>query len=318
MSTAYNTGRAIGFEEVPPVALELIGIDDSRQTEICHSLTVPPFRRPYGDPAWETLWPPFHFNCRTTVRAIYDQAEIDEAGGPEKFYSKGTPDFTPAEGFGRYPVDKCDAWWDLTDSMQTRAKEYGLAAEFVEAREKLIEPENAPGGITVDEGKVAETLNIHEGRIKDLDHEECVVVGGDGRHIATKRGTDHNVEVPPGAKGNIVTHNHPNGCCAFSADDIEDSVKLGVHRVRAVTGDGRFVSLGEGNGELNGSQMVADFKRDVPSGTKLFLKADAEAIRIHGPKRTGRQAVDELENIVNKWLIDNARKYGYIFTQGKI
>jgi hypothetical protein len=43
-ATAYNVGRAIGFEETPPVALELIGIDDARQTEICHSLTVPPFR----------------------------------------------------------------------------------------------------------------------------------------------------------------------------------------------------------------------------------------------------------------------------------
>jgi SPP1 gp7 family putative phage head morphogenesis protein len=137
-ATAYNAGRAIAFEEVPPIALELIGIDDTRQTEVCHSLTVPPFRRPYGDPVWDNMWPPFHFNCRTTVRGIYDESEIDEAGGPDKFYSQGAPDYTPAEGFGAYPVNKTDSWWDLTDAMRDRAEKYGLEAEFLEAKEKLI------------------------------------------------------------------------------------------------------------------------------------------------------------------------------------
>ena len=138
-STAYNVGRAIGFEEVPPIALELIGIDDDRQTETCHALTVPPFRRPYDDPVWDTMWPPFHFNCRTTVRAIYDQSEIDDAGGEEKFYSKSNPDYKPAEGFGKYPIEKSDSWWDLTDAMQDRAQEYGLTNEFEQAKEKLID-----------------------------------------------------------------------------------------------------------------------------------------------------------------------------------
>ena len=143
-STAYNVGRAIGFEDVPPIALELIGIDDMRQTETCHALTVPPFRRPYGDPVWQSLWPPFHFNCRTTVRAIYDESEIEEAGGPDKFYSQGTPDYQPDKGFGAYPVDKTDTWWDLTDAMRARAKKYGLEAEFLEAKDLLIGGEPVP------------------------------------------------------------------------------------------------------------------------------------------------------------------------------
>jgi len=141
-ATAYNVGRAIGFEEVPPIALELIGIDDDRQTETCHSLTVPPFRRPYNDPVWDTMWPPFHFNCRTTIRGIYDQSEIDDAGGEDKFYSRSNPDYKPAEGFGKYPIDKSDSWWDLTDAMQDRAQEFGLEVEFMAAHNSLIEPEN--------------------------------------------------------------------------------------------------------------------------------------------------------------------------------
>ena len=158
-ATAYNVGRAIGLEETPPVALELIGIDDARQTEICHSLTVPPFRKPYDDPVWEHLWPPFHFNCRTTVRAIYDESEIEDAGGPDKFYTHGAPDYTPDKGFGAYPLDKSDKWWNLTSAMEVRAEEYGLELEFMEARKKLIEPENTSPNDPLEEAAIREAEN---------------------------------------------------------------------------------------------------------------------------------------------------------------
>ena len=171
-STAYNVGRAIGFEEVPPIGLELIGIDDHRQTEICHSLTVPPFRRPYDDPVWDTMWPPFHFNCRTTIRAIYDQSEIDDAGGEEKFYSKSNPDYKPAKGFGKYPIEKSDSWWDLTDAMQERAKEHGLEVEFMSARERLIESDdNQPADVAEEAArKSAEEFARNELEIEHVDY----------------------------------------------------------------------------------------------------------------------------------------------------
>jgi len=168
-ATAYNVGRAIGFEETPPVALELIGIDDARQTEICRSLTVPPFRRPYGDPVWEHLWPPFHFNCRTTVRAVYDESEIEDAGGTDKFYTRGAPDYTPEKGFGTYPLDKNDTWWDLTDAMKERAEEYGLEAEFMEAREKLTGPEDASPDDPLEEAARKEAENYARDNL-GLDH----------------------------------------------------------------------------------------------------------------------------------------------------
>jgi hypothetical protein len=60
-ATAHNAGRAMDFEAFPPVALELVGIQDARQTSICYELTRQPFIRPYNDPVWQTLWPPFHF-----------------------------------------------------------------------------------------------------------------------------------------------------------------------------------------------------------------------------------------------------------------
>jgi hypothetical protein len=131
----HNAGRAMGFEADPPIALELVGVNDLRQTEICRTLTDPPFIRPYGDPVWKTLWPPFHFSCRTYVRGIYDQAELDELGGASKVYAQGNY-AAPAKGFGGYPLDK-ESYWRLTAEMVKRAKEYGIDGEIAAAAEKL-------------------------------------------------------------------------------------------------------------------------------------------------------------------------------------
>jgi len=140
-TTIYNAGRAMAFEEVPPIALEFIGIIDSRQTDICHALSNPPFIRPYGDPVWRdgNHYPPLHFGCRSTVRGIYDQAEIDDAGGSDKFYSKEDRNFKPQKGFGSHPLDR-ESYWRLTPGMIKRARDYGIDGEIATAAIKLGMP----------------------------------------------------------------------------------------------------------------------------------------------------------------------------------
>jgi hypothetical protein len=131
----HNAGRAMGFEAEPPLALELVGITDERQTEICRTLTNPPFIRPYNDPVWKKLWPPFHFSCRTYVRGIYDEAELEAYGGAGAAYRQGT--YTaPAEGFGAYPLDK-ESYWRLTPEMAERAKQCGIDGEIAAAAARL-------------------------------------------------------------------------------------------------------------------------------------------------------------------------------------
>jgi len=134
-AASHNAGRAMGFEADPPLALELVGIRDSRQSDICAALTSQPFVRRYDDPIWKTLWPPFHFSCRTMVRGIYDKAELDEYGGAEKLYKQGQP-VKPQKGFGAYPLDK-ESYWRLTPEMIHRAKEYRIDGEIVVAAQKL-------------------------------------------------------------------------------------------------------------------------------------------------------------------------------------
>jgi len=140
-TTIYNAGRAKAFEEVPPIALEFIGIVDSRQSDMCRALSDPPFIRPYNDPIWRDgyHWPGLHHCCRSTIRGIYDPSEIDDAGGPDKYYSKTDRDFKPQKGFGGYPLDK-ESYWRLTPEMIKRARDYGIDGEIAAAAIQLGMP----------------------------------------------------------------------------------------------------------------------------------------------------------------------------------
>lgn len=130
VQTAYNAGRMMGYEQDKPLALELVVIDDARTTDICRQYAGG-FVRPYDDPFWKTHIPPFHFNCRTTVRAIYDESEI-----PEQWSSKADVE-EPAKGFGNNPVVD-DSWWKELESQVRQAKMYGVQGEIEKAKSILI------------------------------------------------------------------------------------------------------------------------------------------------------------------------------------
>lgn len=127
--SSYNTGRMLGFESDPPIALQFIGIEDSRQTEICHSLSN--IIKPYGDPFWDSRIPPLHFGCRSTIRGIYDESEL-----PAKYPE--APKIEAAKGWGFNPL-KDDHWFEMFPEMEARAENYGLLHEIEFARKKLIE-----------------------------------------------------------------------------------------------------------------------------------------------------------------------------------
>lgn len=128
VQTAYNTGRMMGFEEDKPLALHFVGIEDSRQTDVCHSLSN--VIRPYDDPLWEKYIPPLHFGCRSTVRAIYDEDELPDEWTSLEGIEK------PAKGFGTNPLEN-DSWWNELSSQVARAKEYGVQGEIEAAKVAL-------------------------------------------------------------------------------------------------------------------------------------------------------------------------------------
>ena len=130
VQTAYNAGRAMGFAEDKPLALELVIIDDLRTSDICRQYAGKRFILPYDHPFWQTHWPPFHFNCRTTVRAIYDESEIPESWSNPKDIEDSN------NGFGANPLAN-DDWWRELESQVRQAKMYGVQGEIEAAKTAL-------------------------------------------------------------------------------------------------------------------------------------------------------------------------------------
>ncbi len=124
--TAYNAGRLMQFEKSSPDALELIVIDDQRTSDICQPLKG--IVLPYDHPFWKKNWPPFHFNCRTTVRGVYKNDP--EWKSVQRVSAKTLRKrFTPQKGFGGNPIDS-GAYWMMLPEMFSRGLQTGAIHEF--------------------------------------------------------------------------------------------------------------------------------------------------------------------------------------------
>ena len=137
--TAYNAGRLMQYKDNWPPAWELLFIQDKRQSDTCKDLAhlVGEKAIPSDHHFWKTYgFPPYHFNCRTTFRAVYD---YELKGGEITVVrpSKATleENFHIQDGFGGNPLEK-ESWWKITQSMVKRAEKYGILDDIVaKARE---------------------------------------------------------------------------------------------------------------------------------------------------------------------------------------
>ncbi len=128
IQTDYNAGRAMEMEDNKPEFLEFIGIEDGRQTDICsiRSGTI----LPYDDPWWEDNWPPLHFNCRSTVRAIYkEEAEVLGLKADLTAPKVARKSDHVQSGFGANPA-KNPNYWKPTPAQMTRMKDAGIQEEL--------------------------------------------------------------------------------------------------------------------------------------------------------------------------------------------
>ena len=133
--SAYVAGKLQRYEGTGAKAYQLMVIDDSRTTDICRSLLR---QSGYGMvlPVDHEFWkkygfPPYHFNCRTSVRAVYSsqigyKKEILDNVGISKFKN-----FRVQKGFGGNPVDK-ESWWKMTESMKAQAEAFGLLGDILQ------------------------------------------------------------------------------------------------------------------------------------------------------------------------------------------
>ncbi|WP_252714498.1 phage head morphogenesis protein [Treponema phagedenis] len=140
VQTAYTAGRLTQYASNPPYAWELLVIQDGRTTDICNNIASiagngkalkadHPFWTVYG-------FPPYHFNCRTTIRAVYDYEAGAGTDIVEPSIDEIKKDFMPQEGFGGNPIENGD-WWRLIESMEKRIEEYGIQEEVEEQAKEI-------------------------------------------------------------------------------------------------------------------------------------------------------------------------------------
>ena len=144
IQSAYNAGRLMQYQNNMPPAWELLFIEDGRTSDICRGLASIAGNGKAlaaSHSFWSTYgFPPYHFNCRTTFRAVYDY-EIGHGMGIENVPMKQIrQNFKPQDGFGGNPIEK-ESWWRLTDKMKERIERYGIKKE-VEAAAKAAGIDN--------------------------------------------------------------------------------------------------------------------------------------------------------------------------------
>lgn len=271
VQTAYNVGRAMGFAEDKPLALELVIIDDARTSDICRQYAGKRFILPYDHPFWQTHWPPFHFNCRTTIRAIYDEIELPENWSNPKDIEDAN------NGFGAYPL-ATDDWWSELASQTRQAKLYGVQGEIEAAKVALglevseptkdeliqkaaqaIEQKNTerlpPKVYGYSEMKPKEKRKaicdwlIRKGMTSGK--ERFVIARADGSIVDIRKGDAHGVKIGMAYKKIIVEgngslifyHNHPFSG-SFSFKDVQTLNRFSaINEMLAVGHNGTVYSL---------------------------------------------------------------------------
>ena len=139
--SAYIAGKLQQYENTGVAAYQLMVIEDGRTSKICrHLLTASgygmiisvdhPFWKKYG-------FPPYHFQCRTSIRAIWP-SQVGKLGNMvENPTMKSLSKFKVQEGFGGNPLDR-GSWWEMTDSMKRLAEKFGIMEKISAKKEFLI------------------------------------------------------------------------------------------------------------------------------------------------------------------------------------
>ena len=322
--TAYTAGKLMQYRNNPPPAWRLMVVEDSRTSDICRALVhggKTSIAMASDHPFWNSIgFPPYHFQCRTGLQAV-SKSEI-EAGAEIENPSIQDMQFKPMKGFGGNPLEK--DWWDLTDSMRKRAKEYGIYEEFQQVKSEILP--NKKKNVIINEDKIAEALHEFESSIMHKNHEEAAFINKDGKVLHKAVGKNHEVDFPLSfVKNNISTHNHPTDYhpiagTAFSVGDIDTFIKGDGYRVRAITRKGHFVQLERGTGKLDKTLAEAMIKEGFDDTNILIKRGQERAFKNGGSAAAidRNKVMKEIIDLRNEWMAENAPNYGYIFTKGEI
>ena len=173
---------------------------------------------------------------------------------------------------------------------------------------------------------VAGTLNYWEGKSKDLDHEELLMIGEDGFATGYFKGgaTSVGFNIPDGVDPSktVLTHNHPYGGKdgrtiggSFSNADLNNHINLGFKETRATSVEGTY-SFKAAKGV---KQNAAGFQKALGKRqAEVSKKADAK-YKAAQKKGSTKSYIDTYLETSHEWYQANCKKYGYdySFTKAK-
>ncbi len=137
--TAYMAGKLQQYEKTPGIAAyQLMIIEDDRTSKICRNLITKTGRGlvlSVDDDFWKTKgFPPYHFQCRSSVRAVF-KSQI-KAENIKIDHPKHLDRFKAGEEFGGNPISK-GSFWLMSEEMKNRAIEYGLIPDIIKMAHNL-------------------------------------------------------------------------------------------------------------------------------------------------------------------------------------
>lgn len=164
---------------------------------------------------------------------------------------------------------------------------------------------------------INKTLESVESEKTGLDYEVGTIVDLEGNVIKSFDGKENSVEVPTELlKGNIFTHNHPNGSC-FSVEDLKSFTSSGLFELRASVGSGKFYSLRLTDTKADLEKLTSDYRASasIRKATEK-IKADFKSGKITKEKAQDFNTILEYQsNLGDEFLQENAKDYGCIYVR---
>ena len=191
--SAYTAGKLQKYEGTGAVAYQLMVIEDSRTSRICrHLLTQSGYgvALPVGHSFWQKYgFPPYHFNCRTSICPIYSSQVAKPGFIVEDIPMNHFTKFKPQEGFGGNPLDRGN-WWMMTPSQMEQAIKYGCLNRFNREENIFADYDKVWKGYTRYNGKNGGWYDLYKNPPDDWETKNRPVV-----EILVKNG--HKIKIIP-------------------------------------------------------------------------------------------------------------------------
>lgn len=172
--SAYIAGKLQQYEGSGAVAYQLFVIEDSRTSRFCRNLLTNGrgLIIPVDHAFWKTYgFPPYHFQCRTSIRAIYASQVGKDGLIVDNPTMKSLARFKLQEGFGGNPLDNGN-WWMMTSSQMEQAIKYGCLSMFNREENIFADYNSVWKGYTRHEGKNGGWYDLCKNPPDDWEHGE--------------------------------------------------------------------------------------------------------------------------------------------------